>query len=308
MLSNEASFRTSSNFQSPFKKVTNYSNIIPKPNNYDYSRQKFQPNLSSLFQEKYFNPPFHFGLNFYFSSPQKNFYQAQMHYPNNINPQEINFPYNNNENIPTSVMFKNSLAKSGYRLNQLQTVQSKDNYNKNNNMNNNNYYENYNYYPINNNNNIITNIYPTFTKVTNVQIISDNENISINDNKKEAKEAKKENINNNFKKEVEVKTIIKEENSNVNNNNNTNKKRIFECSETNGININEKKSLRKKRQRKNGKQLEVLTIFYKENKNWTKNQIKEISEKTGLKENKIYKWLWDQKNKEIKTTKFVVNK
>ena len=124
MLSNEASFRTSSNFQSPFKKVTNYSNIIPKPNNYDYSRQKFQPNLSSLFQEKYFNPPFHFGLNFYFSSPQKNFYQAQMHYPNNINPQEINFPYNNNENIPTSVMFKNSLAKSGYRLNQLQTVQS----------------------------------------------------------------------------------------------------------------------------------------------------------------------------------------
>ena len=205
-------------------------------------------------------------------------------------------------------MFKNSLAKSGYRLNQMQTVQSKDNYNKNNNMNNNNYYDNYNYYPINNNNNIITNIYPTFTKVTNVQIISDNENISINDNKKEAKEAKKENINNNFKKEVEVKTIIKEENSNVNNNNNTNKKRIFECSETNGININEKKSLRKKRQRKNGKQLEVLTIFYKENKNWTKNQIKEISEKTGLKENKIYKWLWDQKNKEIKTTKFVVNK
>ena len=45
-----------------------------------------------------------------------------------------------------------------------------------------------------------------------------------------------------------------------------------------------------------------------ENKNWSKKQIKEISDNIGLKENKIYKWLWDQKNKEYKVTKFVVNK
>ena len=47
-------------------------------------------------------------------------------------------------------------------------------------------------------------------------------------------------------------------------------------------------------------------MFYHENKHWTKEQIKKISEDTGLKENKVYKWLWDQKNKEYKSTKFVV--
>ena len=66
--------------------------------------------------------------------------------------------------------------------------------------------------------------------------------------------------------------------------------------------------LKKKRLRKNNQQLGLLSKFYNENKNWTKGQIKEISEIIGLKENKIYKWLWDQKNKEYKATKFVVNK
>ena len=36
--------------------------------------------------------------------------------------------------------------------------------------------------------------------------------------------------------------------------------------------------------------------------------IKEISQRTGLKENKVYKWLWDQRNKEYKQTKFIINK
>ena len=89
---------------------------------------------------------------------------------------------------------------------------------------------------------------------------------------------------------------------------NSNKKVIFECSETNGININNKKLLKKKRLRKNNEQLELLTKFYTENKNWSKKQIKEISEIVGLKENKIYKWLWDKKNKEYMATKFVVKK
>ena len=37
-------------------------------------------------------------------------------------------------------------------------------------------------------------------------------------------------------------------------------------------------------------------------------KIKRISEEIGLEENKVYKWLWDQKNKEHKNAKFVINK
>ena len=77
---------------------------------------------------------------------------------------------------------------------------------------------------------------------------------------------------------------------------------------SNFLPIPSKKLLKKKRLRKNNEQLELLSKFYSENKNWSKEQIKEISERIGLKENKIYKWLWDQKNKEYKITKFVVNK
>ena len=204
-------------------------------------------------------------------------------------------------------MFKNSLAKSGYRLTQEQINQLKDNYIRQNgihNINNNNYYNNFNYCPVNNNNNIINNIYPTITKVTNVQILSENDSQK---NKEDKQETKKENIsiNNNMNKEIEIKEKKEEENLlNIN----SNKKVIFECSETNGININNKKLLKKKRLRKNNEQLELLTKFYTENKNWSKKQIKEISEIVGLKENKIYKWLWDKKNKEYMATKFVVKK
>ena len=105
-------------------------------------------------------------------------------------------------------------------------------------------------------------------------------------------------------------------NENFNNINNSNlfispqnkikRKTIFECSaSTNNESLS---SLRKKkrRARKNREQLKYLSLFYHENKHWTKEQIKKISEDTGLKENKVYKWLWDQKNKEYKSTKFVV--
>ena len=123
-------------------------------------------------------------------------------------------------------MFKNSLAKSGYRLNQDQFVQFKEdfirpnNININNNMKNNNY-NNLNYCSINNNN-IINNIYPTFTRVTNVQILSDNEKTKLNENKKDIK---KDNINlkDVVNKEENINTN-KEENININNN----KKVMFE--------------------------------------------------------------------------------
>ena len=186
-------------------------------------------------------------------------------------------------------------------------------------------------FPINNNNNIINNIYPTFTKVTNVQILSDNDdtnkifsnknsNVSNNLESTNDVDNKKENINDNIsidrKSNIEQKKDIKK-NNNVNiiineNEVNENKKQkiLFECLESNGSDspLPSKKLLKKKRLRKNNEQLELLSKFYNENKNWSKEQIKEVSERIGLKENKIYKWLWDQKNKEYKITKFVVNK
>ena len=281
MLPNDVPFKTSLNGQSP------------KLNFYNYPKQTPNPSLSSLFQEKFINYPVHFGLNFYFAPPKNNYFQPQI-YSTNIKPQEIYCPYNNPENIPTNIMFKNSLAKSGYRLTQEQINQLKDNYIRQNgihNINNNNYYNNFNYCPVNNNNNI-------------VQILSENDSQK---NKEDKQETKKENIsiNNNMNKEIEIKEKKEEENLlNIN----SNKKVIFECSETNGININNKKLLKKKRLRKNNEQLELLTKFYTENKNWSKKQIKEISEIVGLKENKIYKWLWDKKNKEYMATKFVVKK
>ena len=65
---------------------------------------------------------------------------------------------------------------------------------------------------------------------------------------------------------------------------------------------------KKRRIRKNNSQLQALNNFYKGNKKWTKSLITQISQETGLKENKVYKWLWDQKNKDLKNAKFYVNK
>ena len=186
---------------------------------------------------------------------------------------------------------------------------------------------------MNSNNNIINNIYPTFNRVTNVQILSDNtknmanekSKFSINNMNKLNEnylENKKENININQNIIKKDSLISKEEKKNIdnnisiiiNNNNevNGNKKQkiLFECSESNGNGAApvSKNCLKKKRLRKNNEQLVLLSKFYMENKNWSKKQIKEISDNIGLKENKIYKWLWDQKNKEYKVTKFVVNK
>ena len=86
-------------------------------------------------------------------------------------------------------------------------------------------------------------------------------------------------------------------------------KKIFECSGSTIATSSSNRNMNKKRRfRKNNEQLVILKKFYNEHKYWSKNQIKEISQKIGLKENKVYKWLWDQRNKEIKSTKFVVNK
>jgi len=313
MLPNNTQMKSSLYGQSPFKKLENFSNCAQKVNYMNDPKQLYYPNL---YQEKINNPQIRFGVNFYFPLQKPNFYQPII-YSQNFQPQEIFYPPYIPENGSANILFNNPMAKSGYGFIPEQSMKFQNNYNRPNNINNNNYYDNYSYYPINNNNNIINNIYPTFTKVTHVQIISDNENKNIPENKSEnKKEIIKDDKNNNnvidLDEEVEITHLKKEENEISNNVNktstNNNKKKLFECSETNCIDISAKNVLKKKRIRKSDKQLGLLSKFFKENKNWSKNQIKEISENTGLKENKIYKWLWDQKNKQYKATKFVVNK
>ena len=91
--------------------------------------------------------------------------------------------------------------------------------------------------------------------------------------------------------------------------NNSKPKKIFECSGSSSIATTYTRAINKsKRFRKNNEQIIILKKFYDEHKHWSKNQIREISQKCGLKENKVYKWLWDQRNKEMKSTKFVVKK
>jgi len=92
--------------------------------------------------------------------------------------------------------------------------------------------------------------------------------------------------------------------------NNNKPKKIFECSgsSTSATNSTNRTNNKNKRFRKNNDQIVILKKFYDEHKHWSKNQIKEISQRIGLKENKVYKWLWDQRNKDLKATKFVVNK
>ena len=85
-------------------------------------------------------------------------------------------------------------------------------------------------------------------------------------------------------------------------------KKIFECSGSTLESFFSMPKNKKKRLRKNDKQLFLLKKFYSEHKHWNKSQIKEISSKIGIKENKVYKWLWDQRNKEVKNNKFIVNK
>lgn len=78
------------------------------------------------------------------------------------------------------------------------------------------------------------------------------------------------------------------------------KKRIFECTEesTSTFNTTTKKLRMRKRLRKNSEQLEYLFDTYKNNKNWTKETVQETALKIGLDEYRVYKWFWDQKNKE----------
>lgn len=152
-------------------------------------------------------------------------------------------------------------------------------------------------------------------KLNHVTKLIDNlnkENICKNKDKKN--KDKKENLKIKNKSEYKKNIILNNENDDKTEfmfNTPVDKKKpkkLFECS---GSTMNTdivKLPQKKRRFRKNNEQLKLLSEFYEENKQWTKIQIQNISNVTGLKENKVYKWLWDQRNKEYKSAKFVVNK
>ena len=218
-------------------------------------------------------------------------------------------------------IFTMSLEKSGFKFSQKQnnnTVKI-EKLNIDNNINNNfpqNEFNNFNCqnfhlnnkFIFNNTNNIVNNFYPNFTKINNVQLYSEadtRENSGIKLNSNEFIEKRFSETNSQEKYE----NSEKDEDTKINSSLDKKPKIIFECSNTkNNDDDLFNKFLKKKRLRKNNNQIGFLSKFYKENKHWSKKEIKEISERIGLKEKKIYKWLWDQKNKEYKTTKFVINK
>jgi hypothetical protein len=81
------------------------------------------------------------------------------------------------------------------------------------------------------------------------------------------------------------------------------KKKIFNISEVNDSTFNTSQKKIKKRLRKTSHQLECLENCYK-NADWLKEKelkenISDASAKTGLPFTKVYKWIWDQKNKEV---------
>lgn len=51
------------------------------------------------------------------------------------------------------------------------------------------------------------------------------------------------------------------------------------------------------RTRKDEHQIQILLFAFSKEKEWTKEQVATLSEKTGLTESQVYKWAWDQKKK-----------
>lgn len=55
----------------------------------------------------------------------------------------------------------------------------------------------------------------------------------------------------------------------------------------------------RKRKRKSTDQLKTLMREFERNPDWSKEQLLEVSRKTGLSEAQVYKWGWDQKRKKF---------
>ena len=254
---------------------------------------------------------------------------SQLKYSNSSNNSSSNSNNNNMNNINKAISGNNNI-----------NFPQNNNANNNNVINNNNKnnYNNCNYFNGYNNGNINNNINKNTNDIAKKNL---NElfNNAKNDNSLYDKEKMKfiNNINN-FNNCNIINNINHYTNNNTNNNYinerkrfnrncnlqisrqfifssplcSTKPKKIFECSGSTLASMSSNKNTinnnKNRRFRKNNDQINLLKKFYDEHKHWSKNQIKEISQKIGLKENKVYKWLWDQRNKELKATKFVVKK
>ena len=308
-----------------FSKNKSFSNSTN--NSYlDYSKSEKMTNKNQNVTN--ISSPIQFGFNFYFNNIKTSSFTP-------MNSPKEPFLSKNNKNtqqIPIHFVFKSCLEKSGFKIIDEQIITRNEFFNEYNNGNN--YYNDLNYYnfPLNsnytsNNNSIINNIYPTITKVTNVKILSNNNSADVQ--RKNHKENEKDKDINIEKRKQEIKNKLldvnitknddeKDEGENKDISNKDNKedlltkksKILFACSESKANNaLFSKKFIKKKRLRKNNEQILLLSKFFNEHKNWSKKEIKEMSKNIGLKETKIYKWLWDQKNKEYnRLTKFIVNK
>ena len=117
MLPNEVPLKASQYPISPFKKVQNPPHVLPKFGYFNDSRQNYHQGST---QEKYLHTPLQFGVNLYFGNPKSNFYPHPMYTTHP--PMQEYYQQNNQENIPVCILFKNSLAKSGYKLTPEQSV------------------------------------------------------------------------------------------------------------------------------------------------------------------------------------------
>ena len=276
-----------------------------------------------------------------------NFYFGNLWSSGHIPAQNIGIPINNSvtqlNREANMLLFKSSLEKSGYKLTPLSELKNSNiiHYGMANNVDN--IYDNI----LNQNEFSKKNLTELFNNAKNDEFLKSNKKTNnspsnLLDNNNINPNLNPNNINNtnnlinniNYKDEEDNKENINNSNiiynnQNINNNindknstnNHSNKgeeifnspinkkpKKIFECSGSTLATNSSKSINRKRRFRKNNEQLNMLSQFFNEHKHWSKNQIKEISQRTGLKENKVYKWLWDQRNKEYKTAKFIINK
>lgn len=342
---NSLSQRYQSNNRLPFELGRNA--LIQNQTNLNYSNpnelnlfiqtpMKQLENIQNNVNNNYNNiTPFRFDFNHYFGNlwssgqiPNNQLIEHNL----NLSPTQLN-----KENL---FFYKKSIEKS-YKLTPISQLKDNSNSQNNsgnslNNYNNNNIIINQNNINIDNNNKIIEqqnsdesnemnindlgkrNLLELFNNAKNDQFL--------NDSHKEKSDINSTNNINNMNNNININNINKTEPRNDIRKKNCNlqishqfvfssprsikkPKKIFECSgSTFATNNSNKEGHKKRRFRKNNEQLSLLKKFYNEHKYWSKSQIKEISRKIGLKENKVYKWLWDQRNKEIKATKFVVKK
>ena len=224
------------------------------------------PIKQSLIQNQNNTTPFNFNFNTFFGT---------IFSSGNYNPEQINnSPFLQNKD--NFFLFKSSLEKTNLKITPGSEYKI-----QNENINNMNQIKN---------EQTKKNLYETFNSVKNECFLTSKKEINNNN----------DNINNNNNKLSSNNQFLFSSPRGIK------RKKIFECLDSTNITDISTSRKKKKRFRKNSEQLKYLLLFYKKNKNWNKKEIKKLSEEIGLTENKVYKWLWDQRNKELKNAKFII--